>query len=72
VRGAVAGGGGLGCVLLVSNLNETDTEPDHLFILFGVYGDVQVPNRYDIDAFPLRRDAVLPQFYLESRFKSAS
>jgi hypothetical protein len=42
VRGAVAGGGGLGCVLLVSNLNETDTEPDHLFILFGVYGDVQV------------------------------
>ncbi len=42
MRGAVAGGGGLGCVLLVSNLNETDTEPDHLFILFGVYGDVQV------------------------------
>jgi len=38
----VRGGGGLGCVLLVSNLNETDTEPDHLFILFGVYGDVQV------------------------------
>jgi polypyrimidine tract-binding protein 2 len=25
----------------VSNLNETETEPDHLFLLFGVYGDVQ-------------------------------
>jgi len=30
-----------GCVLLVSNLEETHTECDHLFILFGVYGDVQ-------------------------------
>lgn len=30
-----------GCVLLVSNLEETNTECDHLFILFGVYGDVQ-------------------------------
>jgi len=37
----LGGAGGSGCVLLVSNLNETDTEPDHLFILFGVYGDVQ-------------------------------
>jgi len=33
--------GGAGCVLLVSNLCETQTECDHLFILFGVYGDVQ-------------------------------
>ena len=32
---------GTGCVLLVSNLNEDLTECDHLFILFGVYGDVQ-------------------------------
>jgi len=28
-------------VLLVSNMSETETECDHLFILFGVYGDVQ-------------------------------
>ena len=35
-------GGGQGCVLLVSNMSEDQTEPDHLFILFGVYGDVQV------------------------------
>jgi len=34
-------GSGAGCVLLVSNMSETETEPDHLFILFGVYGDVQ-------------------------------
>ena len=33
---------GAGCVLLVSNMSETETECDHLFILFGVYGDVQV------------------------------
>jgi len=32
---------GAGCVLLVSNLSEDQTECDHLFILFGVYGDVQ-------------------------------
>ena len=32
---------GTGSVLLVSNLNEDLTECDHLFILFGVYGDVQ-------------------------------
>jgi polypyrimidine tract-binding protein 2 len=32
---------GSGTVLLVSNLNEDKTECDHLFILFGVYGDVQ-------------------------------
>lgn len=32
---------GAGSVLLVSNLNENDIEPDHLFTLFGVYGDVQ-------------------------------
>ena len=31
---------GTGCVLLVSNLDENATECDHLFILFGVYGDV--------------------------------
>jgi len=31
---------GTGCVLLVSNLDEHATECDHLFILFGVYGDV--------------------------------
>ncbi|XP_022246147.1 polypyrimidine tract-binding protein 1-like isoform X2 [Limulus polyphemus] len=30
----------LGCVLLVSNLNEQMVTPDALFILFGVYGDV--------------------------------
>ena len=41
--GGMGGGpGGAGCVLLISNLNETETEPDHLFTLFGVYGDVQV------------------------------
>jgi len=40
--GGMGGGpGGAGCVLLISNLNETETEPDHLFTLFGVYGDVQ-------------------------------
>ncbi|XP_023326580.1 polypyrimidine tract-binding protein 1 [Eurytemora carolleeae] len=32
--------GPAGCVLLISGLNEVDTEPDHLFMLFGVYGDV--------------------------------
>jgi len=32
---------GSGSVLLVSNLDENLTECDHLFILFGVYGDVQ-------------------------------
>jgi len=32
---------GTGSVLLVSNLDENLTECDHLFILFGVYGDVQ-------------------------------
>ncbi len=32
---------GTGCVLLVSNLDDGQTECDHLFILFGVYGDVQ-------------------------------
>ena len=37
-------GGGQGCVLLISNMNEELTQPDHLFILFGVYGDVQVGN----------------------------
>jgi len=29
-----------GCVLLVSNLNEESINPDGLFTLFGVYGDV--------------------------------
>ena len=29
-------------MLLISNMNEELTQPDHLFILFGVYGDVQV------------------------------
>ena len=38
-------GGGQGCVLLISNMNEELTQPDHLFILFGVYGDVQVEIR---------------------------
>merc|ERR1719369_111222 len=33
-------GGNNQTVLLVSNLDEEQTEPDHLFILFGVYGDV--------------------------------
>ena len=33
-----------GCVLLVSNMNEDQTKPDHLFILFGVCGVVQVIN----------------------------
>ena len=28
------------CVLLVSNLEENSTQCDHLFTLFGVYGDV--------------------------------
>ena len=32
---------GTGSVLLVSNMDENLTECDHLFILFGVYGDVQ-------------------------------
>ena len=32
---------GTGSVLLVSNLSEDQTECDNLFILFGVYGDVQ-------------------------------
>ena len=36
------GGGGQGCVLLVSNMSDDQKEPDHLFILFCVYGDVQV------------------------------
>ena len=40
--GKYSGGGGHGCVLLISNMNEELTQPDHLFILFGVYGDVQV------------------------------
>ena len=40
--GKYSGGGGQGCVLLISNMNEELTQPDHLFILFGVYGDVQV------------------------------
>ena len=40
MRFPVAGGAGTGCVLLVSNLDENQTECDHLFILFGVYGDV--------------------------------
>jgi len=39
--GKYSGGGGQGCVLLISNMNEELTQPDHLFILFGVYGDVQ-------------------------------
>lgn len=30
----------VGCVLLVSNLNEQTVTPDALFTLFGVYGDV--------------------------------
>ena len=30
-----------GKVLLVSNLNEEKVKCDHLFVLFGVYGDVQ-------------------------------
>lgn len=30
-----------GKVLLVSNLNEEEIKCDHLFVLFGVYGDVQ-------------------------------
>ena len=32
---------GTGSVLLVSNMDENSTECDHLFVLFGVYGDVQ-------------------------------
>jgi polypyrimidine tract-binding protein 1 len=32
--------GSIGCVLLVSNLNEETITPDALFTLFGVYGDV--------------------------------
>jgi RNA recognition motif-containing protein len=30
-----------GCVVLVSNLNETKITPDNIFTLFGVYGNVQ-------------------------------
>jgi len=41
MRFAGSTGTGAGCVLLVSNMSETETECDHLFILFGVYGDVQ-------------------------------
>ena len=37
----MGGVSGSGSVLLVSNLDENLTECDHLFILFGVYGDVQ-------------------------------
>ena len=39
---AAVGGANIsgGCVLLVSNLDDSNTECDHLFILFGVYGDV--------------------------------
>lgn len=35
------GASSTGSVLLVSNLDEDQTECDHLFTLFGVYGDVQ-------------------------------
>merc|ERR1719225_981806 len=41
LNGALGGVSGSGSVLLVSNLDENLTECDHLFILFGVYGDVQ-------------------------------
>eukprot|EP00043_Microstomoeca_roanoka_P011741 m.110998 g.110998 ORF g.110998 m.110998 type:complete len:491 (-) comp15280_c2_seq2:1020-2492(-) len=33
-------GGVPGCVVLVSNLNPNTIQPDHLFMLCGVYGDV--------------------------------
>ena len=39
--GQVGAAAGTGSVLLVSNLDDGQTECDHLFILFGVYGDVQ-------------------------------
>eukprot|EP00096_Caligus_rogercresseyi_P001062 TRINITY_DN1166_c0_g1_i3.p1 TRINITY_DN1166_c0_g1~~TRINITY_DN1166_c0_g1_i3.p1 ORF type:complete len:633 (-),score=255.43 TRINITY_DN1166_c0_g1_i3:1506-3404(-) len=38
---AAAAGGISGSVLLVSNLDESLTQVEHLFTLFGVYGDVQ-------------------------------
>lgn len=41
--------GPAGCVLLISGLNEVDTEPDHLFMLFGVYGDVLVSRFYALN-----------------------
>merc|ERR1719322_2338796 len=41
LNGALGGVSGSGSVLLVSNLDDGQTECDHLFILFGVYGDVQ-------------------------------
>ena len=47
-------GGGQGCVLLISNMNEDLTQPDHLFILFGVYGDVQVGRPQLIKPFAQR------------------
>ena len=39
--GGCAAAGVGGSVLLVSNLEESQTDVDHLFTLFGVYGDVQ-------------------------------
>ena len=39
--GQVGAGAGTGSVLLVSNLDDGQTECDRLFILFGMYGDVQ-------------------------------
>jgi len=41
VNGAIGMNTGTGSVLLVSNMDENLTECDHLFVLFGVYGDVQ-------------------------------
>ena len=46
MAGMMGGGGGSmgpgqGAVLLVSNLDQDQTDPDQLFTLFGNYGDVQ-------------------------------
>jgi len=41
INGAMGMNTGTGSVLLVSNMDENLTECDHLFVLFGVYGDVQ-------------------------------
>lgn len=41
LNGAMGMNTGTGSVLLVSNMDENLTECDHLFVLFGVYGDVQ-------------------------------
>jgi RNA recognition motif-containing protein len=44
-------------VVLVSNLDDRKTTPDHIFTLFGVYGDVE-----KVKVLPTKRDTALVQF----------